>query len=77
VLLLFLFNQRYFVEGIKLDNVGWWLRRRAYRAYAHANPRIDEGLRASGLVLRSEAFTRVWRVVLYAREDARVPDPVS
>jgi magnesium-protoporphyrin O-methyltransferase len=68
-------RDRWYVRwGTKLDNVRWWLRRRGYRAYAHANARIDEQVRASGLVLRSEAFTRVWRVVLYAREDAGEPD---
>jgi len=63
-------RDRWYVRwGIKLDNLRWWLRRREYRAYAHANARIDEHVRASGLVTRSEAFTRVWRVVLYARDE--------
>lgn len=63
-------RDRWYVRwGVKLDNLRWWLRRREYRAYAHANARIDEHVRASGLVTRSEAFTRVWRVVLYARDE--------
>jgi SAM-dependent methyltransferase len=54
---------------IRLDNVRWWLKRSGYRAYAHANSRIDEHLRMAGLRRRSEAFTSFWRVVLYERVD--------
>jgi magnesium-protoporphyrin O-methyltransferase len=54
---------------IRLENVRHWLRRSAYRAYAHANSRVDEHLRAAGLSLRSEAFTSVWRVALFERVD--------
>jgi magnesium-protoporphyrin O-methyltransferase len=54
---------------IALDNVRYRLKRSAYRAYAHANTRVDEHIRAAGLRQRSEAFTRFWRVVLYERVD--------
>ena len=61
-------RDRWYVRwATRLDNVRWWLKRSAYRAYAHANTGIDEHARAAGLVVRSEAFTRFWRVVLYAR----------
>lgn len=67
-------RDRWYVRwAIKLDNVRWWLKRSAYRAYAHANDRIDAQLQASGLVLRSEAFTTYWRVVLFVREESEAP----
>jgi magnesium-protoporphyrin O-methyltransferase len=54
---------------VRLDNVRYWLKRSAYRAFAHANARVDEHVRAAGLRQRSEAFTTFWRVVLYERVD--------
>lgn len=63
-------RDRWYVPWIiRLDNVRHWLKRSAYRAYAHANSRVDEHLRAAGLRQRSEAFTPFWRVVLYERVD--------
>ena len=63
-------RDRWYVRwATRLDNVRWWLKRSAFRAYAHANTGIDEQARAAGLVVRTEAFTRFWRVVLYAREE--------
>lgn len=62
-------RDRWFVRwAIRLENIRWWLRRRAYRAHAHANARIDALATASGLRVRSERSTLLWRVVLYARE---------
>jgi SAM-dependent methyltransferase len=52
---------------IRLGNIRWWLKRSGYRAYAHANARIDEQLRTAGLRRRSETSTSFWRVVLYER----------
>ena len=60
---------------IRFDNVRWWLKRSGYRAYAHANARVDERARAAGLRPRSEAFTRFWRVVLYERIESDVSLP--
>jgi magnesium-protoporphyrin O-methyltransferase len=60
---------------LRLENVRWWLRRSAYRAYAHANTRIDARVRAAGLRQRSEKFTPLWRVVLYERDDAAASLP--
>jgi magnesium-protoporphyrin O-methyltransferase len=61
-------RDRWYVRWlIRLDNVRYRLKRSAYRAYAHANERVDEHTRAAGLRQRSEAFTRFWRVVLYER----------
>ncbi len=54
---------------IRLLNVRYRLERSAYRAYAHANARVDEHLRTAGLRQRSESFTLFWRVVLYERVD--------
>jgi len=63
-------RDRWYVRWlIRLDNVRYRFQRRAYRAYAHANVRVDEHARAAGLRPRSEAFTRYWRVVLYERVD--------
>ena len=63
-------RDRWYVRWlIRLDNVRYRLERRAYRAYAHANDRVDEHLRTAGLRPRSEAFTTFWRVVLYERAD--------
>jgi len=71
-------RDRWYVRwAIKLDNVRWWLKRSAYRAYAHANTRIDEQLTAAGLVLRSEAVTRYWRVVLYARAESEASHRIN
>jgi magnesium-protoporphyrin O-methyltransferase len=61
-------RDRWYVRWlIRLDNVRWWLKRSAYRAYAHSNARIDERVGAAGLRPRSEAFTAFWRIILYER----------
>jgi hypothetical protein len=63
-------RDRWYVRWlIRLDNVRYRLKRSAYRAYAHANSRVDEHVRAAGLRQRSEAFTPFWRVVLFERAD--------
>ena len=53
--------------GLRLLNLGPWLRRNPYRTYAHSNARIDALVAAHGLRPRSEAFTFAWRVVVYDR----------
>jgi magnesium-protoporphyrin O-methyltransferase len=55
--------------AVWLDNLRYRVQRRGYRARAHDNARIDAMTLASGLSIRAEAFTLVWRVVLYARYD--------
>ena len=62
------------IAGTSESRSGWTtfrycMKRRAYRAHAHANARIDAMTLASGLRPCAEAFTLVWRVVLYARDD--------
>jgi magnesium-protoporphyrin O-methyltransferase len=67
-------RDRWYVRlAIRVDNIRWWLKRRAYRAHAHANVRIDALVSAHGLRPVSEAFTLVWRVVLYARDGTDRP----
>ena len=53
--------------GLRILNAWYRLRGRAYRAFAHPNPRVDAIVAASGLRPSAEAFTTVWRVVLYER----------
>ena len=63
-------RDRWYVRwAVRLDNVRYRLKGRAYRAHAHGNARVDGLARASGLRPRAEAFTLLWRVVLYARDD--------
>ncbi len=59
--------------AVRILNLGYWIRRRAYRAYVHANARIDELVAASGLHPRSEGGTFFWRVVVYERETTAIP----
>ena len=67
-------RDRWYVRwALRLDNVRWWLKRSAYRAHAHADGRIDELAMARGLRPRSEAFTLLWRVVLYTRDEPEAP----
>jgi magnesium-protoporphyrin O-methyltransferase len=60
--------------ALRIANLGLWLRRRAYRTYAHPNARIDALAAAYGLQPRSEARTLFWRVVVYDRAVARLGD---
>jgi SAM-dependent methyltransferase len=63
-------RDRWYVRWlVRLDNVRHRLKRSGYRAFAHANARVDEHVRTAGLQQRSEAFTLFWRVVLYERVD--------
>lgn len=65
---------RWYVGWIMaFGNIVQRLRRDAFRAFAHSNDRIDEQLAATGLALKSEAFTLWWRVALYERVDAGTP----
>jgi magnesium-protoporphyrin O-methyltransferase len=64
-------RDRWYVRwALKLENLSQWLKRRAFRAYAHPNQRVDELVMANGLRPRHEAFTLLWRVVLYRRDQA-------
>jgi len=54
--------------AIALFNASYRLRRKAYRAYVHSTARVDEIVAASGLQLRSERRTFIWRVVVYDRQ---------
>jgi magnesium-protoporphyrin O-methyltransferase len=53
--------------AIRILNLGSRIRRRAYRAYAHPNSRIDQLVAAAGLRPTSEGATFFWRVVVYDR----------
>jgi SAM-dependent methyltransferase len=53
--------------AIRFLNLGFRMRRKAYRAHAHPNARIDQLVAAAGLRPRSEAGTFFWRVVVYER----------
>ena len=53
--------------GMRLLNAWYRLRGRRYRGYIHANTRVDAIAAAAGLHPAAEAFTVVWRVVLYER----------
>ena len=65
-------RDRWYVRwALALANIRSWLKRRTYRAHAHANTAIDDQVLALGLRPRSEAFTLFWRVVLYARDEAQ------
>ena len=62
-------RDRWYVRlAIRLDNLRYRFRRHGYRAHAHSHAGIDALTRAQGLRVRSEAFTALWRVVLYRRE---------
>ena len=53
--------------AIAFLNVTFWLRRKAYRSYAHPTTWIDQLAAAAGLHPRSERRTFFWRVVVYDR----------
>jgi magnesium-protoporphyrin O-methyltransferase len=53
--------------ALRIANLGFWLRRKTYRTYAHPNTQIDQLVAANGLQPRSEAETLFWRVVVYDR----------
>jgi SAM-dependent methyltransferase len=63
-------DRRVFRIGVRLLGLFLRLRRSAYRPYAHPNALVDRLVASSGLRLRSEAFTFVWRVVLFERAGA-------
>jgi SAM-dependent methyltransferase len=54
--------------GLRVINLTFRLRRKAYRAYAHPNRRVDELVAAAGLRPVAEAGTFYWRVVAYGRD---------
>ncbi len=53
--------------GLRLTNLGYRVRRRAYRAYAHPNAMIDQLAAANGLRPRTERTTWFWRIVVFDR----------
>jgi SAM-dependent methyltransferase len=61
-------DRRLFRIGARVMGFFLRLRRSAYRPYAHANAHVDALVGSSGLRVRSEASTFVWRVVLYERD---------
>jgi len=53
--------------AIRLENLWFRLRRKAYRAYAHPSALVDELVAGAGLHPRAERRTLFWRVVVYDR----------
>jgi SAM-dependent methyltransferase len=53
--------------ALRILNLGFRMRRRAYRTYAHPNALIDQVIAAAGLRPRAQANTLIWRVVVYDR----------
>jgi SAM-dependent methyltransferase len=53
--------------ALRLLNLGFRIRRSAYRTYLHPNARIDQLIAAAGLRPRTEVDTFIWRVVVYDR----------
>ncbi|MBF6605932.1 MAG: methyltransferase domain-containing protein [Chloroflexi bacterium] len=61
-------RDRWFIRtALRVMNVGFWLRRMAYRARAHPNGHIDALVAGHGLQPHAEARTLFWRVVVYDR----------
>jgi SAM-dependent methyltransferase len=54
--------------GIRVVNFGFWVRRSAYRSYAHPNVDVDRIAARHGLRPTVERRTWFWRVVVFARE---------
>jgi SAM-dependent methyltransferase len=52
---------------IRFVNLGFRIRRRGYRAFAHSNNRVDALVAEAGLRPRAESGTFLWRVVAYER----------
>jgi magnesium-protoporphyrin O-methyltransferase len=68
VLGLVLPRERWLIRlGLRMLNLWFRLRGKAYRAYAHPNRRVDELVAAAGLRPRADAGTFWWRVVIYDR----------
>jgi magnesium-protoporphyrin O-methyltransferase len=59
--------------AVALLNLGYRLRGRAFRIFAHPNTRIDALVAAAGLVPWAERRTTLWRVVVYDRGVAAAP----
>lgn len=56
--------------AIRGVNVGFWIRRKAYRSYGHANADIDGFAARHGLRPRAERTTWLWRVVVFTPDGA-------
>jgi magnesium-protoporphyrin O-methyltransferase len=56
--------------AVRLENLWFRLRRKAYRAFVHPTARVDELVAANGLHPRAELHTAFWRVVVYDRRPA-------
>jgi predicted TPR repeat methyltransferase len=55
--------------GVRLINLGFRMRRRPYRSFAHPNATVDRLVAEQGLHPIAERSTWFWRVVAYARPD--------
>jgi magnesium-protoporphyrin O-methyltransferase len=63
-------RDRWYVRWVvRLINIRYRLTGHPYRSHAHANALIDTLAASAGLQARAQAFTAVWRVVVYARAD--------
>ena len=60
-------DRRLVHAALRIENLWLRLRRRAYRAYAHSNVRVDDILAARGLRPRAERVTPFWRVAVFER----------
>jgi magnesium-protoporphyrin O-methyltransferase len=61
-------RDRWFVRAVlRIVNLSYRLRGRAYRAYAHRETTVDRLVADAGLLRRDVRTTLVWRVVVYAR----------
>lgn len=61
-------ESRFIRLSVRLMNLGFRLRRRAYRAYAHSNGEVDRIAAEHGLWIAAERSTWFWRVVIYHRQ---------
>ena len=57
--------------AVGLQNLWFRVRRNPYRAYVHANARVDALAVAEGLQPRAERHTLFWRVVVFERASPR------
>ncbi len=55
--------------ALRLNNLQFVFRRKAYRSYGHSNRRIDELAAERGFRPVADGHTLFWRVVVYANED--------
>jgi magnesium-protoporphyrin O-methyltransferase len=56
--------------AVRLVNLGFRIRRVAYRSYAHPNATVDRLVAGEGLQPSQERTTLFWRIVVYDRADS-------